>query len=366
MIERFYLDESGNSGDAARPGPAFNFGGQQIFALACVGCTNGSVLAAELSRLATKHRIKSVELKSIALSGKPGVAADIAAFLEAAQLPLFIEVVDKHFFVSAHVISHLIMPAVGDVDFSPEGQWLRNVFAEYLNREAPAAVFITFVDACRSPSNASVKACFEAVLAWLKQVPERDEIGAGLLRFADDSFNDFRVEAVESDRAFEPYLPIPDKAGSGKRIWMSPSLTSLTNIYARINLYRRGAMAGVTLMHDEQLHFEAILRDAKATLERLAAANAAPKVRFADYGVIEGATLEFGQSRDHAGIQAADVLAGFVMRYVRNALGGKTPSVAGAREAFHKIVGLSDPHRGIGVNFVMPTHDLLRIGVFPA
>ena len=365
MIDHFYLDESGNSGDAAQ-GAAFDFGGQQIFALACIGCSDASALRAELSRLATKHRIKSTELKATGLTGKPGVAADIAAFLEAEQLPLFMEVVEKRFFVAAHVINHLIMPTVGDFDSSPEGQWLRNVLAEYLCRRAPAAAFETFIDACRSPSNVSVETCFDAVLVWLKQVPARDEIGAGLLRFAADSFNDFRAEAIESEQAFERYLPIPDVGSSGKRIWMLPSLTSLTNIYARINLYRGGVMKGVTLLHDEQLHFEAILRDAKATLERLAAASAAPKVRFADYRVIEGATLKFGQSHDHVGIQAADVLAGFLMRYVRNVLAGKTPSAAGAREAFYKVVGLSNPRRGIGVNFVMPSHDLLRLGVMPA
>lgn len=366
MIDRFYLDESGNSGDAALTGAAFDFGGQRIFALACVGCADAAGLGAELARLAVSHRIKSTELKSTALTGKPGVAADIAVFLETAQLPLFIEVVDKRFFVAAHMINHLIMPIVGDVDFSPEGQWLRNVFAEYLYREAPTAAFATFIEACGSPSNASVETCFDAVLAWLKQVPAQDEVGLGLLHFADDSFNDFRSEAAESGHAFERYLPIPDEGSSGKPIWMLPSLTSLTNIYARVNLYRSGAMAGVTLLHDEQLHFEAILRDAKVTLERLAATGTAPKVRFADYGVIKGAALEFGQSHDHAGIQAADVLAGFVMRYVRDVLVGKAPAGARAQEAFHKIVGLSNPRRGMGVNFVMPTHDLLRLGVLPA
>ena len=361
VIERFYLDESGNSGDAARPGEAFDFGGQQIFALACVGCADAAGLEAELAQLVVKHR-----LKSTALTNKPDVAADIAAFLEAAQLPLFIEVVDKRFFVAAHLINHLIMPAVGDVDFSPEGQWLRNVYAEYLYCEAPTAAFATFVEACSSPSNASVQICFDAALAWLKQVPAQDEVGLGLLHFAEDSFGDFRSEAAESDSAFERYLPIPDEGLSGKRIWMLPSLTSLTNIYARINLYRNGATAGVTLLHDEQLHFEAILRDAKATLEWLAATNAAPRVRFADYKVIEDAALEFGRSQDHAGIQAADVLAGFVMRYVRDILVEKMPADPCAREAFHKIVGLGNPRRGLGVNFVMPTQNLLRLGVLPA
>lgn len=86
LNERFYLDESGNSGDAALPGAAFDLGEQQIFALACVGCADAAGLGAELARVAALHRIKSTELKSTALTSKRGVAADIATFLETAQM----------------------------------------------------------------------------------------------------------------------------------------------------------------------------------------------------------------------------------------------------------------------------------------
>jgi uncharacterized metal-binding protein len=65
---------------------AFDFGGHQIFALACVGCADAAGLGAELARLAALHRIKSTELKSTALTSKRGVAADIATFLETAQM----------------------------------------------------------------------------------------------------------------------------------------------------------------------------------------------------------------------------------------------------------------------------------------
>ena len=82
--------------------------------------------------------------------------------------------------------------------------------------------------------------------------------------------------------------------------------------------------------------------------------------------VSEGAALDFGQSHDHAGIQAADVLAGFMMRYVRDVLLGTKPAGPGAQQAFHKIIGLGNPQRGLGVNFVMPTQKLLRLGVLPA
>ncbi|CAN5279786.1 hypothetical protein BH10PSE13_BH10PSE13_10080 [soil metagenome] len=366
MIDRFYLDESGNSGDAALPGARFEFGGQQMFVLACVGCGDVRALEAELARLAAKHRIKGAELKSSALTNKPQVASDLAAYLEDAQLPLFIEVMDKKFFIAAHMISHLIMPVVGAVDFSPEGQWIRNVFAEYLHYGAPTSVFASFVAACGAPSNASVATSFAAVQLWLKQAPADDEVGMGLLHFAEDSLRDFESEAAASSTAFARYLPIPDAGLSGKPIWMLPSLTALTNIYARINRYTGGAMASVALVHDEQAHFEAILRDAKATVDRLGPTDAAPNARFADYRMIEGAKLEFVQSHLHAGIQAADVLAGFVMRYVRNVLAGKAPTGHGAADAFGAIIGLSNPPRAVGVNFVMPTQDLLRLGVVPA
>ncbi len=76
MIDRF----CGNRGDAALPGVTFDFGGQRIFTLACIGCVDTRALEAELARLIVKHGINAPELKSKALTGKPQVAADIEHF----------------------------------------------------------------------------------------------------------------------------------------------------------------------------------------------------------------------------------------------------------------------------------------------
>src|SRR5688500_11759223 len=95
----FYLDESGNSGDLARPGTAMDFSGQQIFALAAIGVRDAEALDDELDRLRQDYRVQGPELKSTAVKGKPGLVVELAAFLRRHEMPVLIETVDKRFMI---------------------------------------------------------------------------------------------------------------------------------------------------------------------------------------------------------------------------------------------------------------------------
>ncbi|MFW8695335.1 hypothetical protein ACOI9Y_32710, partial [Mesorhizobium japonicum] len=62
-------------------------------------------------------------------------------------------------------------------------------------------------------------------------------------------------------------------------------------------------------------------------------------------------------------IQAADVLAGFVMRYLRQAAASSRPPPADWKTPFLKLASDGDPIMATGVNFVMTRRDLTRMGV---
>jgi hypothetical protein len=147
---------------------------------------------------------------------------------------------------------------------------------------------------------------------------------------------------------------------------MLPNLTSLTNIYARLNHLHERRLSSLTLFHDEQKHFDEILHDAKRTTEGLAKAGNAVPLQFADMNFEEQAKLVFLGSHASPGIQAADVLAGFVMRYVKDTLFGHSLPSTEARAAFRRILELSDPENGLGINFVLATADVERLGVVVA
>jgi len=137
---------------------------------------------------------------------------------------------------------------------------------------------------------------------------------------------------------------------------MLPNLSCLTNIYARLNQLHGKKVAGLTLHHDEQAQFDEILENSKEAVERLAEQDSVPELRHGDYAFTEQATLEFVTSTDDAGIQAADVIAGFTMRHVQAVLFGGVPDEA-HRKAFQDLLALTDRARALGFNFVTMTRD---------
>lgn len=365
MITEYFLDESGNTGDLARPGAHFDFGQQEVFALSCVGVANVSALGDELNRLKSVHRVQAPELKSSAVRDKPKLLADLADYIERMRMPLMIEVVDKRFMIAANMANTIVMPPVGDVDQTPKAQWIRNVMAEYIHARAPTAVFEAFVAACDAPSGASVANAFGALFTWL-QSETRDEVSYGIGRSVADSFDEFKEMGPQTKEAQQRFLPPPDIGKRGQSIWMLPNLTSFTNIYARLNRLHGRKIGSITLFHDEQHHFDNILHDAKRMAEGLAQAGAAPPVRNADYTFEEQARLVFLGSHASPGIQAADVLAGFLMRYVKDSLFGKRAPTDESQVAFQRLLGLSEPTEGRGVNFVLATADVMKLGVVAA
>jgi hypothetical protein len=139
---------------------------------------------------------------------------------------------------------------------------------------------------------------------------------------------------------------------------MLPNLTSFTNIYARINKFHERAIANVTIVHDEHDHYDHIIRDGKIMSEGLLNKGMNIPLRHSDFGFTENANLVFRRSLDCIGIQVADVLAGFVMRYVQERLNSdKSPGVE-YYEIFQQILGFSTDREGPGVNFVLDVQDV--------
>lgn len=146
-MDRYFLDESGHGGDLASA-TALDFSRQPVLALACIGVANEAALAGELDALKTRHGCGAEELKSNALGGRlAAVAADLTGWLLRHDCPIFIELVEKRFFVSIHVVNHLLCGPYGleDVD-----QPSRSAVTELLDRASFDVVLLAYLDACRS------------------------------------------------------------------------------------------------------------------------------------------------------------------------------------------------------------------------
>lgn len=366
-IDTFYLDESGNSGDLVKAGNAFDFGQQPVFVLVGIGLADADALAAELERLRARYRVNSPEFKSSVLKDKPGFAADLATYLGVRRCPIFIEVVDKHFFVCATMVNHFVIPPVADeFERRPDVIRMKNEVSEYLYALMPLAVIRAYIEACTEPSIPSTRRAFEALRAWLQTRMPDDSNASFVHEIVSDSITDFENDIASPQRDHHSFLPVPDFSKAGRPFWMLPHLSSFTNLYARINLFRRKKMERVRIIHDEQLQYAHILQDGMRSSEDYAKRGLTWPLSHADYGLTAGAELSCAPSHTSSGIQAADVIAGFVMRFVQGVnVHRKMPSSDSAT-AFRLLLELADPERGTGFNFVVSRSDFARLGLLRA
>ena len=353
-MKRYFLDESGHGGDLVSSA-VLDFSGQPVFALSCIGIGDEAGLMAELGRLRAKHQCGTGELKSSDLGAKlPAFASDLLEWLVAHDAAIFIEIVEKRFFIAIHVVNNLLCGRYGlrDVD-----QVSRSMFAEFLSTPEFDAVLLAYLGACRSQSLADVKDVLN--LLWDALDRSDEEVARTLQVLVMYARDHARLDETE----VEIFLPIPDLSVTGKKVWMLPNLTCLTNIYGRINQSRPQGLDGVTLVHDVQLQYDKVLGDGKAMLEKLASENAMPVVPFADYQLRGNVALEFTSSADEPCLQAADILAGCAMRFVRTGLPRHGRGDPALRGPFFEMFELGDPFTATGINLVVTNKVLDRLQI---
>jgi hypothetical protein len=360
---RYFLDESGNSGDLTKPGTSFTFDGQEVFVLAAVGVRDPDVLAALLAVLKARHKVQAAELKFDSVRKKPRFIADLLDELKAIDARLAFEVVDKRHFIGAHIVSTLVLPPIPGRPADPQEHFVRYYFAEYLSL-APTSVFRAFVEACLGPSGPAITAAFDAIVAWLDP-RHSSEVATALRQATQLGRAEFLDDGPDDPKTQARWLPFPDASLSGAPLWILPNLSSFTNLYARINLAHGRALEDVTLIHDEQRYYARVLETNKALAEQLSGTGPMVGLRHADWDLSSPARLTFAPSREQPGVQAADILAGFVMHQVRNKLFRSSPAPPEARTAFLRLDELAIPPHGSAINFVLSDTLVRRLGLIP-
>ncbi len=356
-----YIDESGHSGDMINSGNAYDFKGQPYFALAGIGLEDYHDWEARVSELRSRYRIPAGELKSKSLTAKPRFSAEVIHGLLDQRTPIFIEVVDKRFFICASITSFQLLPPCLGYPESVQFHFLKNTVADFLYFHASERVLDTFVASCLAPGDATLRASF----AMLRDMAtdrgytgSAAQIAQGVAHMAQEAEVDYGERRKKSGEAWSRYLPPPDLNKHSKQVWMLPNLTSFTSIYARINRYYGRRLSGIRLVHDQQLEVENILRQGKMTAENLGRSVGLPYTPQSDYQFEEEASIEFTQSHEAIGVQLADIVAGTVMRYFRDMDAG-TPVSTELRGAMMRLIGEGDERTGYGLNQVVATAKVL-------
>lgn len=346
----FYLDESGNTGGTSKNSLSLSFGGQQIFTLAAIGVQDELRLINKISPLLERHKIKSKEIKASTLyKKKPQFIAEVFSTIKNEGWPVFIEAVDKKFMLAANIVNCLVLPGYCFESETREINFIRNSFAEYLFLNAPEILYEEFLNLCEHPSREGVNHLLDHFIAELGK--HGNEVSQALIH----SLSMTKDDVKERDD-ISVFVPIPDTGKHGRQIWMLPNLSSFTNLYARINLYMQGKLSDVQIFHDEQLQFDRIIEAAKMDVEGFPAEKFGFVSDSTNYKFNDTANLFFKASHESFGIQIADVIAGFVMRFISQQL-KEEPIETTVYEAHRLLMTLNREEMGVGMNMVMSARD---------
>jgi hypothetical protein len=340
----YFIDECGQTGDIARPSALTGFNDQPIFCLAAIGVPDELSLEEKLNSLKERHGIRSNELKSSARRERWDFTYELVELICTERYPLFLEVMDKKFCLATHITSCQLLSPIRGLASDPRTHLLQNLVADYLFERVPDDVFAKFIKACLFPGHDTLMAQLSALTEFARTDFGGEHAAAivsDLAMTAQKQYSEARSQG--RNNAFFDYLPVPDDNKYQKRVWILPNLSAFTNIYARINLYQRGNLKDVRLIHDEQLQFDAILELSKKQTEALRERTAEMFTPHSDFNFRESACLSFVNSANSIGLQVADILAGFCMRYVKEFFTARNSIAPVAHRTYDLLRRFTDP-----------------------
>lgn len=160
-------------------------------------------------------------------------------------------------------MNSLALPAHSFLTETPQTNYVRNIFAEYIFHHAAEHLFDRFLTICEDPSRTELIAVIDKFIAHFTN--HETDVSFALVHSLLMTKEDLQKPVTSEDIA--NFLPGTDISKRGKKILMLPNLSSFTNIYARMNLFMKGDLSGVQIFHDEQLQFDEIIEKAKCDVE---------------------------------------------------------------------------------------------------
>lgn len=123
-----------------------------------------------------------------------------------------------------------------------------------------------------------------------------------------------------------------------------------------LNKYHLGDIESITLVHDEQREFDAILEKSKEYVVKRSISKNSPPTPNSDLDIHCDFGLEFIKSDFSSGVQVADLIAGFYVRFINEVFYERKQIERVYLDTFNILVGYQNPLSPLGVNFVLPNH----------
>lgn len=348
---KYYIDESGNTGDLISKKWVSTFEKQPFFVLAAIGATDDDKLriGAEFERIIEQHKLNDIEeLKSS--SNNPGVymaLLDVSRL--AVQCPHIIEIVEKKYMLCMSITRHFFSKYKNSLTACQLHQMEREV-CEQLYDHLTHEDIEGFVHGCSAPSLISIRNIVVSIIKNHNLVREIKRVVLG-------NFNFFKHH---EEKSLRHYFPLPDS--SEKKVYhLLPNICSLTAILARINKIHHQAIDGISIIHDTQKEYGSIfLENVRNQIEEKNPMQL-PHIKGVDYNFNNDfKQVKFERSSEKM-IQIVDVLAGFSNKCFTSIIAEKKlPN--NLLLIFKDLIGINAyPQSPLGINFYVSNKTLRAV-----
>ncbi|MBO2680361.1 DUF3800 domain-containing protein [Shewanella algae] len=359
MDKKFYIDESGNTGDLVVTEKDDNFSSQEYFTLACVGLNDSSLpdLEGFIKELKSKYKIQSPELKFSKMKGifgkKIGFILELLKYIEE-SCNILIEVVDKKYFLSTTIVNCLVNPPYFQPDRDQNTNRLIHLeLSQWVYDHVTKEFLIKFTNISRNPSEEGLIELFDDLLSLARETkdPLSDAVCLGIEESIDD-FNLLKRNNKQVDRdAYTYFLPLPDTNKRGQLIGVLPYISSFYNLHARLNHLFQRNLSEVSIIHDNQSHFDEILKyyhsgAVENTNEESVTFDTA------DFVFLNSSSLQFQDDKGSIGLQVADLFAGLLNRAIPHLI-YEDKTLTDAENAVLQRV-MASLYYQQAINFVLP------------
>lgn len=359
MSYNFYIDESGNTGDVTNFSQDFNFANQPIFSLGCIGIPVDKEFEVFyfLENLKVKYKIKAENLKSTKIyHKKPEFLRELFLYIKFNGFPVFVEVVDKKYYLIAHMVNCIVLPQLSCEDI--KSHFMRQRFAEYLYDTLPNDLLLLFVTSCKSGDIQDTIDTILSIVNYYKKIQDINIVRLSLLSSILMTLNEIDSDLKESVINNSHYIPSSESLKSGSPTWMLPNLTSFYNIYARINKSKSGDISEINFIHDGQTNFDDIIKAGKLHIE-----NEGRFVKvytpMSDFNFNATSKMSFEPSTQKKGIQMADLISGFCMRHIQNTCIKDEHQTAVYKECYSILNSIINENESPAISQVVPTKFLI-------
>lgn len=302
---KYFLDESGNSGDLVSKKWTRAFSDQPFFVLTSIAIDRDSEnkIISDIEKILINNDLEPTdELKSS--SNKKGM---YHALIEAANLAInchhIVEIVEKKYMLCMSITRHFFSKINNSIT-TPEKHILDREVCENLYTNLTDNEISVFIDSCINPSIGSAR-------DFIKLILKNKSINRLIRREIIGNYNFFKHQ--EENKFISHYFPTPDHVNN-KTYHLLPNLSSITAITARINKYHLNEIKDVILIHDDQHEYGDIFL---ANIE-----NQIKNTESEDIEHIQGVNYKFTEEfkqinfekSNNKIIQLSDTLSGFISR----------------------------------------------------